>query len=215
VRIGAIVQARMSSTRLPGKSLMPLAGRPAIDWLLERLERARELDGLVVATSDEPSDDALADHCAARGLTVHRGPLDDVAGRMLAAARASGFDAFVRVSGDSPLLDQALVDRAVELMRAGPHDIVTNVRPRTFPPGQSVEVVRTAALASALVPEEREHVTGPLYGGGFDVRRFQAETPRTDVRYTLDTPEDAERLERILLGIASDHWEHRWYELPS
>ena len=215
MRIGAIVQARMSSERLPGKVLMPLAGRPALEWLLERLDHAHNLDTVIVATSEDPSDDPVAEFCAARGVTCHRGALDDVAGRLLDAAHAAGLDAFVRVSGDSPLLDQELVDLGVELMRAERPDLVTNVRPRTFPPGQSVEVVRTEALAQALAPEESEHVTGPLYGGDFDVRRFEADEPQTEVRYTLDTPEDAARLDRILTGQEREHWEYRWYELAS
>jgi spore coat polysaccharide biosynthesis protein SpsF len=205
----------MSSARLPGKVLMPLAGRPALEWVLERLEHAESLDELIVATSDDASDDAVSAFCTARGTSCHRGPLEDVTERMLAAARAAELDAFVRISGDSPLLDQRLVDRAVELMRSGPHDLVTNVRPRTFPPGQSVEVVRTGALERAHDPDDSEHVTGPLYSGAFDVRRFEAEVPRTDVRYTLDEPGDVARLERILLAMERDHWEYRWDELPS
>jgi spore coat polysaccharide biosynthesis protein SpsF len=204
----------MGSTRLPGKVLMPLAGRPALVWLLERLEHADSLDSLIVATSDDPSDDPVADFCAARGTRCHRGALDDVAGRMLAAARAAKLDAFVRISGDSPLLDQRLVDRGVELMRSGRYDLVSNVRPQSFPPGQSVEVVRAEALAGALDPGDREHVTGPLYSGAFDVCRFEAEVPRTDLSYTLDGPDDAARLERILLAMDRDHWEYRWDELP-
>jgi spore coat polysaccharide biosynthesis protein SpsF (cytidylyltransferase family) len=203
----------MGSSRLPGKVLMPLAGRPALEWLLERLEHAEELDALVVATSDDPSDDPVAVFCEERGTACRRGSLDDVAGRLLDAARGERLDAFVRISGDSPLLDQRLVDEAVRLMRAGGHDLVTNVRPRSFPPGQSVEVIKTDALERALGPDP-EHVTGPLYDGGFDLRRFEAETPRTDVRYTLDTPEDAARLEKILLGMERGAWEYRWDELP-
>lgn len=205
----------MASSRLPGKVLMPLAGRPALEWLLERLEHAEGLDALVVATSDDPADDPVAAYCEARGTACHRGSLEDVAQRLLDAASAESLDAFARISGDSPLLDQRLVDQAVRLMRAGNHDLVTNVRPRSFPPGQSVEVIRTAALARAVRPEEREHVTGALYDGGFDVHRFEAERPRTDVRYTLDTPEDAARLERILLDMDRSPWDYRWDELPT
>jgi len=208
----------MGSTRLPGKVLAPLAGRPALEWVLERLARAEQPASVVVATSELAADDRIADFCRERGVRSYRGPSDDVAHRVLGAARASGLDAFVRVNGDSPLIDQRLVDRGAELMRQGQADLVTNVRPRTFPPGQSVEVIRTAALERALEDgaddEAREHVTGPLYGGAFQVVRFANDPPRTTPAYTLDTPADHARLEAILLDMERPHWEYSWDELP-
>jgi len=215
--VGAVVAARMSSRRLPGKVLAPLAGRPALSWVLERLEHATELDAVIVATSGEPSDDPVADFCAQRGTDCHRGPLDDLSARVLAAAAEHGLEALTRISGDSPLIDQRLVDRGVALMRREGPDLVTNVRPRTFPPGQSVEVARIDALRRAhagdVTAEDREHVTGPLYDGGFSVVRFEAETPRTEPPLTLDTAADHERLEGILLGLDRPHWEYTWEEL--
>jgi spore coat polysaccharide biosynthesis protein SpsF (cytidylyltransferase family) len=99
-------------------------------------------------------------------------------------------------------------------MRRTGADLVTNVRPRTFPPGQSVEVVRTEALARALAAgptaEEREHVTGPLYGAEGAIVRFAADPPCTDMRFTLDTPADRDRLEAILRAMRRPHWEYDW-----
>ncbi len=217
MRVGAVVHARMSSARLPGKVLAPLAGRPALGWVLERLEHAELLDALVVATSDDPSDDPVSAYCEERGTACHRGSLDDVAARVLDAAREHELEALVRVSGDSPLLDQRLVDRGVQIMRVSAPDLVTNVRPRTFPPGQSVEVVDVDALERAHAPgasaEEREHVTGPLYAGDFAIVRFAAETPCTEPPMTLDTAADHARLEGILLAMDRPHWEYAWDEL--
>ncbi|MEJ7786236.1 MAG: NTP transferase domain-containing protein, partial [Solirubrobacteraceae bacterium] len=167
MRVGAVVHARMGSSRLPGKVLGDLAGRPALSWLLERLEHAQQLDVVVVATSDESADDPLEDYCVRGGHALHRGPLDDVASRVLGAAEAHHLDAVARVNGDSPMLDQRLVDQGVELLRASGADLVSNVRPRSFPPGQSVEVLCTTALRLAvermIKAEDREHVTAWLY----------------------------------------------------
>jgi spore coat polysaccharide biosynthesis protein SpsF (cytidylyltransferase family) len=208
MKVGAVVQARMTSSRLPGKVLLDLAGRPALTWLLERLERAEGLDALVVATSTHPSDDAIAAYCEARGTACERGELEDVAARMVAAARAAGLDAFVRVNGDSPMLDQRLVAHGALLMRGARADLVTNVRPRTFPPGQSVEVVRTDALAAR---PGGEHVTERLYDG--DIVRFVADPPRTGPPLTLDTRADHARLEAILLAMDRPHHEYGWEQV--
>jgi spore coat polysaccharide biosynthesis protein SpsF len=214
MRTGAVVQVRMTSERLPGKVLAPLAGRPALEWLLERLEHADELDTIVVATSDDPTDDPVAAFAREREASLYRGPLDDVARRIRGAAHEHELDSIVRVTGDAPLLDQRLVDEGVRTLRREGCDVVTNVRPRSYPPGQSVEVFRTSALEAAhrgpTTPEDREHVTGPLYEGGFTVVRFAADPPRTEPSVALDTPADHARLEAILLSLDRPHWEYGW-----
>jgi spore coat polysaccharide biosynthesis protein SpsF len=219
MRVGAVVHARMGSSRLPGKVLGDLAGRPALAWLLERLQHARELDDVVVATSTERSDDVLAGYCEEHAIALHRGPLEDLAARVLQAAEARGLDALVRVNGDSPVLDQHLVDHGVGLLRAGGADLVSNVRPRSYPPGQSVEVVRTAALRVAVERmddgEDREHVTPWLYRHPGEVRvlRFANDPPVTEPRLTLDTPGDHARLDGVLRRMERPHWDYRWDEV--
>jgi spore coat polysaccharide biosynthesis protein SpsF len=209
----------MGSARLPGKVLGDLAGRPAIAWLLERLEHADELDLVVLATSDDVADDPVAAYGEERGLAVHRGSLDDLAARVLGAAEVFGLDALARVNGDSPVLDQRLVDHGVTLLRASGADLVSNVRPRSFPPGQSVEVLRTDVLRAAVArmedEDDREHVTGWLYRHPDEVRivRFEHDPPVTAPRFTLDEPADHARLEALLRGLERPHWEYRWDEL--
>jgi spore coat polysaccharide biosynthesis protein SpsF (cytidylyltransferase family) len=209
----------MGSSRLPGKVLADLAGRPALAWLLERLEHATELDAVVVATSTAPADDAVEQFCAQLGQAVHRGPLEDLAARVLGAADAFGLDALVRVNGDSPMLDQRLVDRGVALLRASGADLVSNVRPRSFPPGQSVETLRTAALRTAVQrmvdDDDREHVTGWLYRHADELRilRFEQDPAVTAPPLTLDTPEDHVRLDGVLRSMDRPHWEYRWDEV--
>lgn len=214
-----MVAARMGSSRLPGKVLCDLAGKPALAWLIERLGKASELDSVVLATSTEPSDDPIAALGTELGLEVHRGELHDLAMRVLAAAEANSLDALVRVNGDSPLLDQRLVDQGVVMMRSDDLDLVSNVRPRTYPPGQSVEVVRTGILRLAveLMHEcsDREHVTSWLYRHPDRVRiaRFAADPPITEPPLTLDDESDRRRLAKIISRMERPHWEYPWDEV--
>src|SRR5262245_42610822 len=115
--IVVVVQARFSSARLPGKVLRPMAGRPMLAHLFDRVHRASEPDAVWLATSTDASDDPVASLAAALGVACHRGPLDDVLGRFIGAAEAARAAAVVRVNGDSPLLDPALIDRAIGLYR--------------------------------------------------------------------------------------------------
>jgi spore coat polysaccharide biosynthesis protein SpsF len=162
----AVIQARFSSTRLPGKVLRPLAGRPMLAHLIDRLKMAKRVDDIVVATSTGSDDDAVAGLCDGMGVRCFRGPLDDVAGRLAQAAGEAGAGAFVRVSGDSPLMCPGIVDAVIALYEAGDVDLVTNVQVRTFPKGLSVEAIRIDALRRAqkmMRPGDAEHVTPPFY----------------------------------------------------
>lgn len=203
-QIVAVVQARMSSRRLPGKILRPLAGRPTLDYLLDALRSCQRLSGIVLATSQDASDDPTAAFAAARGLPCHRGSLDDVARRLLDAALVVGGDAFVRVNGDSPLLDPRLIDQAVEIYLAGGTELVTNVHPRSFPKGQSVEIISVAAMRRAVQAmssaHDREHVTPYFYTHEreFVIRSFGATRPRPELQLSVDSPEDFARCEAII-----------------
>jgi spore coat polysaccharide biosynthesis protein SpsF len=204
MRIGAIVQARFNSQRLPGKVLRPLCGKPVLGHLLDRLRRCASLDLIAVATSSERSDDAVAEFCAGAGIGCHRGPLDDVLARFLDAAAHFELDGIVRLSGDSPLLDPALVSHAVKTFQRGNWDLVTNVEVRSFPKGQSVEVMSAGALAQAAAKArsaaEREHVTPYLYAHPerFRIRNLVARMPRPTLQLSIDTAQDFARIEAII-----------------
>src|SRR3989338_6848553 len=139
--IGAIVQARMSSVRLTGKVLLPLLGKPILEYVLERVEHARSIDRIVVATSDETNDDPIYAFCQNRNVECYRGSLDNVAQRFLGVIDQHNFDAFARICADSPFLDQRIVDKTVKMFRNGNYDMVANTLTRSFPKGQSVEVM--------------------------------------------------------------------------
>lgn len=210
--IGAIVQARMSSERLPGKVLAPLGGKPMLGWLLEGLSHAAALDRVVVATSIHPTDAPVVDYCRAHGVPVCSGPLDDVAGRFLAVLDPHPFDAFVRVSADSPLLDHRLVDRGVSLFLEQDVDVATNVLVRTFPTGQSVEVVSSGTFADAYPrmrdADDREHVTRYFYrhADEFEIASFESGHPWGSIRMSVDSPEDLALIESLVGAMERPHW---------
>jgi spore coat polysaccharide biosynthesis protein SpsF len=208
--VWAVVQARMSSTRLPGKVLAELGPGTAIDLVVRRLLRARQLSGIVVATSTDTSDDALVTAVSASGTRVFRGPLDDVLARYALAAREVDADAVVRITADCPLVEPALVDRLVAMWRMREADYVANiVEPRTFPKGLDVEIVSRSALdaadADATADDDREHVTPFIRArpDRFPAAALELDPPMPDARVTLDTPEDLEAL-REIFGRVSD-----------
>jgi spore coat polysaccharide biosynthesis protein SpsF (cytidylyltransferase family) len=214
MRIGAIVQARMSSRRLPGKVLRSVDGKPLMAFLLERLRTAKGLDSILLATSNDPSDDVLERFCEERAVRCHRGDLEDVARRLQQASREGNLGAFVRVNGDSPLLDPGLIERGVELYREGDLDIVTNVCPRSFPRGQSVEIVRCATFDSVVAEmvqkEEREHVTTPFYArpDRFRLKNFAADQDWSEISMAVDTEEDLEVFTAVVAEMDRPHCEY-------
>jgi len=219
MKIGALIQARMQSTRAPGKVLRPLAGRPLLAYLLDRLERAKDLDLVAVATSDSSADDPIETFCAEQEVACHRGALEDVAGRFVEAARRFELDALVRVNGDSPFLDQDLVTTGVELFRQAEVDLVTNVFPRSFPVGASVEVISAPVLgevrAETSRPDDLEHVTQFFYRhpDRFRIVAFSAEEDHSGESLAFDQPRDAEEIEAVLALMRRPHWDYGWKEV--
>ncbi len=206
-RVVAIIQARMRSTRLPGKVLADIAGRPMLAWIVERTCRARRVDTVVVATTTDSSDDAVAEFCAAHSYEYVRGHPTDVLDRYIQAAREFEADVIVRLTGDCPLSDPGLIDQAVEafLTADPPADLIANRLPdgRTFPIGLDIEVCSRAALErawrEAQEPHQREHVMPYLYDvpGRFRVVRLNHDPDYGSLRWTVDTAEDLEAVRRI------------------
>ncbi len=190
-----------------------------LGYVVERLRRCRELGGVVVATSTVYADDAIDDACRRLGVDCHRCPLDDVLGRFLEVIEARALPAVVRISGDSPLIDAAIVDRAVKLFQENAVDLVTNVAPRSFPRGQSVEVISAAALrcADAAGPsaEEREHVTLWLYRHPERCRtvNFTAPTDLSKVQMSVDTAEDFARFAATVAAMDRPHWAYGFEDI--
>ena len=192
----AILQARMSSRRMPGKVMTDLTGEPMIWRQIERIRRASRIDQLVVATSVEASDDELARFLVSRGVSVFRGDLDDVLGRFAAAAEPWAPSHVVRLTADCPLADPAVIEAAIELALHTGAAYTSNGERRTYPKGLDVEVVLAKALFEAAReakdPYEREHVT-PF------IRRRPERFPHahlveafnlSHLRWTVDQAED-------------------------
>ncbi|HRY28814.1 MAG TPA: NTP transferase domain-containing protein [Elusimicrobiota bacterium] len=219
MKIAVVVQARMTSQRLPGKVLKVLGGGPLLARVWERVRRATTVDEALVATSDDRTDDALADFCQKEHIGFFRGSLTDVAGRFKGVFEKYGLDAFVRISGDSPFIDPALIDDCVRVYRKGDHDIVTDVLKRTFPRGQSVEVVGREAFFRAYpemrTEEDREHVTPYFYRslGAFRIFNLESGGDFGAARLTVDTPQDMLLAERMMTMMKKPHWEYGWREL--
>jgi spore coat polysaccharide biosynthesis protein SpsF len=192
-----VVFARLDSSRLPGKALKPIAGKRLIDRVVDRCRATPGSPHVIVATSDRAIDDPIADHVASRGDALFRGDAEDVAGRALACADAHGLDRFARISGDSPFIDPALIACCVTRSRDGDAELVTNVFPRTYPIGVSVEVITRAAMQRIVQatddPEDREHVTRFAYRHAelFRLENVSAPSGRyAGVGLSVDTPAD-------------------------
>ncbi len=219
MKIGGIVQARMSSRRLPGKMLREVAGKPLLGYLLERLAQIKAWDGFVLCTSTEPSDDPIVDYCQQHGVACYRGDLENVANRFLGVLNQYGFEAFVRINGDSPLLDQAIIEQGIGLFQSGDFDLVTNVMPRSFPPGQSVEVVNAETYRRAYTQmstaEEFEHVTKHFYlhPESYRIQNFSAPMDCSGVHLAVDTQDDLDRFAAMLARMERPHWQYHLMEL--
>jgi spore coat polysaccharide biosynthesis protein SpsF len=222
-KTAAIIQARYASSRLPGKVLLGIAGEPMLVRVVERARRARTLHEVLVATSEDPADDAIAELCAGRGYPCYRGSLHDVLDRFYGAASTAGAAVIVRLTADCPLIDPEVIDQVVtaflgekvngELYTdhssrfAGPWDFAANRLPppwhRTWPIGLDVEVCAFQALERAWregdQPHHREHVMPYLYEqeGRFRVLLVDHDPDYGSLRWTVDTPEDLEVVRRI------------------
>ncbi len=208
----AIVQARMSSTRLPGKVLADVYGRPMLWRVVSRLGRARLVDKVLVATSENPSDDAIARFCEQEGICCFRGSETDVLDRYYQAARAHHADVVVRITSDCPLIDSVVVDKVVERFLNGRFDYVSNALRYTYPDGLDTEVfsfeVLDQAWREATKNSEREHVTPYLRSGKFRVENVENDRllPRK-LRWTVDEPADLEFVRKVYAGFSGkDHF---------
>ena len=194
----AIIQARMGSSRLPGKTMADVEGQPMLGHVIDRVRCAGKVNRVVVATSTAPADDIIASFCESIGTPCHRGSESDVLDRFYQAARAEKAHTVVRITGDCPLIDPAIIDRVIEQFQRGGLDYVSNAMVRTFPDGLDTEVFSAAALEAAWrdgrMSSDREHVTPYLRTGKFRTANVANDLSATTGhhRWTVDEPADLE-----------------------
>lgn len=205
----AIVQARMGSTRLPDKVMKLINGTPMIELLLTRLSRSQQLDQIVLATSVDPRNKSMSDHVRQLGYAVETGSENDVLDRYLLAARASKADIIVRITGDCPLVDPALVDEAVRRFKSADVDYLCNTSPPSYPDGLDIEVFYSNALERAAAQTDssydHEHVTPYLRESvHFRQTSMQCEQDHSALRWTVDEPADLEVISAVFQHFAPD-----------
>ncbi|MCL6611783.1 MAG: glycosyltransferase family protein [Peptococcaceae bacterium] len=201
-----IVQARMSSTRLPGKVLKEVLGKPLLEYQYERLQRVRLADKIVIATTVNQSDQPVIDFCKRLNISYYRGSETDVLTRYYEAALLYSADIVVRVTSDCPLIDPFVIDKVMDfyLQHYPTYDYVSNTLERTYPRGMDTEVFSFKALErahfEAVSPPDREHVTPFLYRNSekFRINNVSFHSDQSCHRWTVDTVEDFELIKRVL-----------------
>jgi glutamate-1-semialdehyde 2,1-aminomutase len=203
MKVIAILQARMTSSRLPGKVLKPILGEPMLLRQIQRIQRSQLIQSLIVATSDQSSDDEIAVQCDRWHIPCFRGHLNDVLDRFYQVAQIYPSEHIVRLTGDCPLTDPELIDAVIQTHLTGGYDYTSNALQPTYPDGLDVEVCRSDCLRQAQeeakLPSHREHVMPFIHQQPhrFKIHSYQSSIDQSHLRWTVDEPEDFALVERI------------------
>ncbi len=205
MKIVATIEARMTSTRLPGKVLMPVMGKPMLEYMIERVRRVPGLDEIIVATTVNETDQPIVDLAERLGIGWFRGSENDVMGRVLNAAQAYDADVIVELTGDCPLIDPDIISSVIRCFSQGEADYASNLPIRTYPIGMETQVFPTSILADAISltqdPTDHEHVSLYIYSHPerYHIVTVDSGLPRRwhGIRLTLDTVEDFELIHEI------------------
>ncbi|MBO8158624.1 glycosyltransferase family protein [Thermosyntropha sp.] len=206
MRIVIINQARMTSTRLPGKVLKEVMEKPLLEYQIERLKKVKLADELVIATTVNPADQPIIDLCRKLNIAYYRGSEEDVLSRYYEAAKEYRADAVVRVTSDCPLIDPVVIDLIIDtyIKNSGKYDYISNTIERTYPRGMDTEILSFAALEEAhkkaVLKPEREHVTLYIYSHPEKFKIFSVKYKKDESkhRWTVDTKEDFKLVKTIL-----------------
>ena len=205
--IGCIVQARMGSSRLPGKVMLKLDENPVLYYVLKQLQSSKLIEKIVVATTTLDEDDMIEDYVKNMGIDVFRGSSNDVLDRYYQCATKFSFSTIIRITSDNPLIDPTIVDNLIQKFISNSYDCLTNAYVRTFPYGTEVEIFSFESLnnawKNATKPSEREHVTPYLYNNSGNFKNFNVEHPKniSNLRWTIDRKNDLTLVKSIISKI--------------
>ena len=206
--IGCIIQARMGSSRLPGKVLEKINDEDTIlDYVLKQISHSKKIQQVVVATSDLSEDNIISEHLNNKKINFFRGSSDDVLDRYFQCAKKFSFDIIIRITADNPLIDPSIVDKIIDKYLNQNYDFISNTLKRTFPYGTEVEVFSFNSLKkawkNAKKPSEREHVTPFMYNlkNKFHLGNLENDNNFSFLRYTVDKKEDLKLVKQIVRKI--------------
>jgi len=206
--IGCIIQARMGSTRLPGKVMLPIDNSNTIIWYVtNQLKYSKMCEKIIIATTDLAEDDKIIDFAKKNSIHFFRGSSEDCLDRYYQCAKSFSISTIIRITCDNPLIDPTLIDDAIKQFNEGGYDYVSNCKPRSFPQGTEVEVFSFDALEKAWndaqKPSEREHVTPHFYNNPDKFRIFNITNQKniSNLRWTIDRKQDLEFVRAIVLRV--------------
>ncbi|MFX0556030.1 cytidylyltransferase domain-containing protein [Maribacter sp. CXY002] len=207
---GIIVLCRYNSSRLPGKILKKINGKPILEYIIERLDGLKKHYPFVICTSLEKTDEPIITYCKNNNIDYYRGPLDNVALRFLDCAKKKGFDNAVRINGDNLFLDTSLILTLIEKIESKQLDFISNVKDRTYPKGMSIEIVNLKFYEKSyplFKPEDLEHVMTYFYRGDLDNIEYvyNPKKMNSTVNLAIDTQEDFENAQLILDYMQENH----------
>ncbi|MFJ7663187.1 cytidylyltransferase domain-containing protein [Lysinibacillus sp. NPDC097162] len=218
MRIVAIIQARMGSTRLPGKILKKVNGRPLLSYQLERLQQSNYINDLVIATTINEKDDLIVEFCKKKNILWFRGSEEDVLARYYETAKTFRADTIVRITSDCPIIDVQVVDKAIQYFVDNNFEYVSNTVERTYPRGLDTEVFTFAVLEKAykeaVMKRDREHVTAYFYTNPdvFKIGSVRNEVNYSKYRWTVDTEEDFQLIKNIIEKLYNENPQFTLYD---
>ena len=214
MKIAAIIQARMGSKRLPGKVMKKIGNKLIIEYIIEKLSKIKGLEKTIISTSKNSEDDKIANFCKKKNILFYRGSVNNVAKRLLDTAKTNKLDAFIRISGDSPLLLQSIIKKGINLYKNNDYDIVTNVFPRSFPKGQSIEIINLQVLKKTIhkmsCKQDKEHVTTYFYKNNnkYKIFNFLNKKKLDSINLSIDTIDDLKMIKLIISDINKKNLNH-------
>ena len=218
MNIATIIQARMSSSRFPKKVLKPINGKPVLEFLIDQISQKNCDMPIIVATSKNNSDQKIVDYCIKNKIKYYEGNLLNVASRFYNIVKIYNLDFFVRVCADSPLRDGNLIKKSLSYLNEK-FDIITNIMPRTYPKGQSIEVVNCKTFLSTYYnlnsEEDLEHVTRYFYKNSesYNILNFENDKDNSSINLSIDTHEDYEKICRIISKLDKNHYDYTFKDI--